>query len=169
MSLLWADNGDAISQQYAGTSALKGDFTRTGERNFLHAMKDGMKSANRLFKLFELFYFYLWKLLIKLFSKKKLYRYYLRFKDTYRQLAFEVLQGFQITDETSSLRASNSSANLADKSQKVDETSTCFVQDETSQIEREQNVRQLVSDCRKQLVSDNEDCYGSWALINYTE
>jgi hypothetical protein len=48
VSFLWADNGDAISQQYAGTSALKGDFTRTGERNLLHAMKDGMKSANRL-------------------------------------------------------------------------------------------------------------------------
>lgn len=47
VSILWADNGDAISQQYAGTSALKGDFTRTGERNILHAMKDGMKSANR--------------------------------------------------------------------------------------------------------------------------
>src|ERR1700733_3607848 len=29
----WANNGDAISQQYAGTSALKGDFTRTGRRN----------------------------------------------------------------------------------------------------------------------------------------
>jgi len=47
LSLLWADNGDAISQQYAGTGALKADFTRTGERNLLHAVKDGMKSANR--------------------------------------------------------------------------------------------------------------------------
>jgi len=28
----WANNGDAVSQQYAGTSALKGDFTRTGRR-----------------------------------------------------------------------------------------------------------------------------------------
>lgn len=46
-SLIWADNGDAISQQYAGTGALKGDFTRTGERNFAGIMKDGMKSANR--------------------------------------------------------------------------------------------------------------------------
>ncbi len=47
-SIVWADNGDAISQQYAGTGALKSDFTRTGERNFIHAMKDGVKSANRL-------------------------------------------------------------------------------------------------------------------------
>lgn len=25
---VWADNGDHISREYAGTSALKGDFTR---------------------------------------------------------------------------------------------------------------------------------------------
>ncbi|KAI4816178.1 hypothetical protein E4T44_10583, partial [Aureobasidium sp. EXF-8845] len=31
---LWADNGDAISRQYAGTAALKGDFTRTRKRNW---------------------------------------------------------------------------------------------------------------------------------------
>ena len=29
---LWADNGDAISRQYAGTAALKGDFTSTSSR-----------------------------------------------------------------------------------------------------------------------------------------
>jgi len=39
--LLWANNGDAVSQQYAGTDALKGDFTRTGERKFAGVMKDG--------------------------------------------------------------------------------------------------------------------------------
>jgi phosphatidylinositol 4-phosphatase len=44
---LWANNGDAISQQYAGTGALKGDFTRTGERNLSGIMKDGLMSANR--------------------------------------------------------------------------------------------------------------------------
>ncbi|KAG8757638.1 hypothetical protein FRC12_010241 [Ceratobasidium sp. 428] len=30
---VWANNGDAISRAYAGTSALKGDFTRTGRRD----------------------------------------------------------------------------------------------------------------------------------------
>lgn len=29
---MWASNGDAISLEYAGTSALKGDFTRSGFR-----------------------------------------------------------------------------------------------------------------------------------------
>lgn len=46
--LLWANNGDTISKQYAGTNALKGDYTRTGERKFTGIMKDGMNSANRL-------------------------------------------------------------------------------------------------------------------------
>lgn len=46
---LWANNGDALSRQYAGTNALKGDFTRTGERNFSGLMKDGMNSASRYY------------------------------------------------------------------------------------------------------------------------
>ncbi|KAK0658233.1 Phosphatidylinositide phosphatase SAC2 [Lasiodiplodia hormozganensis] len=37
---LWADNGDAISKQYAGTAALKGDFTRTRKRNIAGALTD---------------------------------------------------------------------------------------------------------------------------------
>ncbi|MGH0115871.1 UNVERIFIED_CONTAM: hypothetical protein FKN15_054227 [Acipenser sinensis] len=57
--IMWANNGDTISRQYAGTAALKGDFTRTGERKLAGVMKDGVNSANR---------------------------YYLnRFRDTYRQ------------------------------------------------------------------------------------
>lgn len=44
---LWANNGDIISRQYAGTNALKGDFTRTGERKVSGMLKDGMNSANR--------------------------------------------------------------------------------------------------------------------------
>jgi hypothetical protein len=37
LTLAWANNGDQISKLYAGTSALKGDFTRTGKRD-LHGM-----------------------------------------------------------------------------------------------------------------------------------
>jgi hypothetical protein len=29
---MWADHGDAISLQYSGSCALKGDLTRTGKR-----------------------------------------------------------------------------------------------------------------------------------------
>lgn len=39
-NVLWADNGDAISREYAGTSALKGDFTRTGKRDWRGAMNE---------------------------------------------------------------------------------------------------------------------------------
>ncbi|KIH53752.1 hypothetical protein ANCDUO_16109 [Ancylostoma duodenale] len=46
---MWADNGDAISTQYAGTAALKGDVTRSGERRLAGIMKDGYNSASRYY------------------------------------------------------------------------------------------------------------------------
>ncbi|XP_046476213.1 phosphatidylinositide phosphatase SAC2 isoform X1 [Neodiprion pinetum] len=68
--LLWANNGDIISKQYAGTNALKGDYTRTGERKFTGLMKDGMNSANRYFQQ--------------------------HFKDDLRQAAIDILLGYPI-------------------------------------------------------------------------
>ena len=47
--LLWANNADAISQLYAGTPALKRDFTRTGKRTKLGALDDGMNSLQRYY------------------------------------------------------------------------------------------------------------------------
>ncbi|KAJ9598474.1 hypothetical protein L9F63_010843, partial [Diploptera punctata] len=71
--LLWANNGDIISKQYAGTNALKGDYTRTGERKFTGLMKDGMNSANR---------------------------YYLsRFKDAYRQATIDMMLGNPVSED----------------------------------------------------------------------
>ncbi|RKF58174.1 Phosphatidylinositide phosphatase SAC2 [Erysiphe neolycopersici] len=46
---LWADNGDAISKQYASTAALKGDFTRTRKREFAGALKDMSLSISRFY------------------------------------------------------------------------------------------------------------------------
>ncbi|XP_037093651.1 phosphatidylinositide phosphatase SAC2-like [Pollicipes pollicipes] len=46
---MWADTGDALSRQYAGTGALKADFTRTGERRWTGLMRDGVNSANRYY------------------------------------------------------------------------------------------------------------------------
>lgn len=46
---LWADNGDAISKQYASTAALKGDFTRTRKRNFQGALNDMGLSISRFY------------------------------------------------------------------------------------------------------------------------
>jgi hypothetical protein len=44
----WANNGDMISQIYAGTRALKGDFTRTGKRNLMGMMNDATNSVYRM-------------------------------------------------------------------------------------------------------------------------
>jgi len=70
---LWANNGDMCSRQYAGTNALKGDYTRTGERNLSGMVKDGVNSASR---------------------------YYLNhIRDSYRQAAIDALIGKEISVE----------------------------------------------------------------------
>ena len=46
---LWADNGDAISRQYSGTAALKGDYTRTRQRNYRGAINDLALTLSRYF------------------------------------------------------------------------------------------------------------------------
>lgn len=47
--LVWADNGDTLSIQYAGTGALKSDFTRLGKRTTYGLMRDGVNSLQRYF------------------------------------------------------------------------------------------------------------------------
>lgn len=37
---LWADNGDQVSKEYSSTAALKGDYTRTRQRNYRGAIND---------------------------------------------------------------------------------------------------------------------------------
>eukprot|EP00111_Clytia_hemisphaerica_P023739 TCONS_00069961-protein len=83
-NIVWANNGDAISRQYAGTAAMKGDFTRTGERKIAGMMKDGYNSANR---------------------------YYLnRFKDNYRQTVIDMMLGNSITEDLSAIASAVKSA-----------------------------------------------------------
>ncbi|EGG12950.1 uncharacterized protein MELLADRAFT_87169 [Melampsora larici-populina 98AG31] len=45
---MWANNGDQISKQYAGTSALKGDFVRTGKRDWRGIVNDATNSVARM-------------------------------------------------------------------------------------------------------------------------
>ncbi|PAV56587.1 hypothetical protein WR25_23388 [Diploscapter pachys] len=47
---LWADNGDECSKQYAGTGALKSDYTRLGRRTYMGAMNDGVNAVTRYFR-----------------------------------------------------------------------------------------------------------------------
>ena len=49
-SIAWADNADACSIQYAGTPALKTDFTRTGKRRLYGKLQDGVNSLIRYYK-----------------------------------------------------------------------------------------------------------------------
>jgi len=44
---LWADNADEMSRVYAGSPALKTDYTRTGKRSKVGAARDGVSSARR--------------------------------------------------------------------------------------------------------------------------
>ncbi|KAF2218260.1 SacI homology domain-containing protein [Elsinoe ampelina] len=46
---LWADNGDGISKQYAGTAALKGDYTRTRKRTWTGAINDFSHTLGRYY------------------------------------------------------------------------------------------------------------------------
>lgn len=47
--IIWADHGDMISTQYAGTGALKAGFTRTGKRTLMGLLDDGLKSCVRYY------------------------------------------------------------------------------------------------------------------------
>lgn len=46
---LWADNGDAISKQYASTAAMKGDYTRTKRRDYRGALTDAGLGLTRFY------------------------------------------------------------------------------------------------------------------------
>ena len=45
--LVWADNGDAVSETYGGSPAMKADFTRTGKRTLLGIIRDGQRALER--------------------------------------------------------------------------------------------------------------------------
>ncbi|EGO02783.1 hypothetical protein SERLA73DRAFT_102758 [Serpula lacrymans var. lacrymans S7.3] len=47
---MWADHADLISKAYAGSGALKTDFTRTNKRTKMGALEDGYKSVLRYIK-----------------------------------------------------------------------------------------------------------------------
>ncbi|XP_076265256.1 phosphatidylinositide phosphatase spermathreecae isoform X1 [Rhynchophorus ferrugineus] len=191
--LLWANNGDIISKQYAGTNALKGDYTRTGERKFTGIMKDGMNSANRYFTN--------------------------HFKDSVRQCALDVAQGlplrdYEIQDFWAYLRVASCIATeyLPEEAPSVaphlalqqefelahlvyqmsryylsrfkdsarqgtidimlgnyvseDVFSDAKSNYEEDNIATAEHVKLLIEDCKKMLINQPELVVGSWGLIN---
>nr|XP_029120299.1 phosphoinositide phosphatase SAC8 isoform X3 [Elaeis guineensis] len=47
--ILWAEHGDEISLEYAGTHALKGDLVRYGKQTLAGLIKDGMSALSRYY------------------------------------------------------------------------------------------------------------------------
>ncbi|KAI1726865.1 sacI homology domain-containing protein [Ditylenchus destructor] len=47
---VWANHGDSVSKQYAGTNALKSDVTRGGQRKLVGLVKDSYNSASRYYR-----------------------------------------------------------------------------------------------------------------------
>lgn len=121
---MWANNGDIISCQYAGTAALKGDYTRTGERRLAGMMKDGVNSANR---------------------------YYInRVKDVYRQATVDLTLGNPVVEDFEVL--------TGNKLDMTDDTEVL--------IEKEENLKTLIDECKKMLITEPDECLGGWGLIN---
>ncbi|KAG5517864.1 hypothetical protein PMAC_000318 [Pneumocystis sp. 'macacae'] len=48
-SIVWADNGDALSKIYTGTGALKSGFTRRGKMSIVSVLEDATKSVGRMY------------------------------------------------------------------------------------------------------------------------
>lgn len=46
---IWADHGDAVSQIYTGTNALKSSFSRKGKMSLAGALSDATKSVSRMY------------------------------------------------------------------------------------------------------------------------
>eukprot|EP00871_Galdieria_phlegrea_P005767 jgi/Galph1/678/GphlegSOOS_G5384.1 len=46
---IWSSNADVLSKQYAGTGALKTDYTRSGKRSTKGLFKDSMNSVMRIY------------------------------------------------------------------------------------------------------------------------
>lgn len=141
-SAIWTNNGDAISRQYAGTRALKSDFTKTGQRKIGGMFKDGVVSANR---------------------------FYLRFRDQYRTISLQILQGSHVYPRSHTSSRNKTTNNINNNNNGNESVVQNDALSDELQAEREENIKQLVVDCRKQLIDANEDCFGSWALIDCNE
>ncbi|CAF1312108.1 unnamed protein product, partial [Didymodactylos carnosus] len=146
---LWADNGDAISRQYAGTDAMKGDFTRTGRRDFKGVFQDGKISANRYYRRFK--------------------------KDTVRQKCYDAMQNVQAPKPLMISPNSNRQLDLVETElsssntlidNMIDEEKTINEETQLAKNVNEETFRQLMLDCRKMFVPETEDCFGTWLLID---
>lgn len=127
IAIQWANNGDTISRQYAGTAALKSDFTRTGERKLAGMFKDSYNSATRYYKN--------------------------RFRDTFRQGTIDIMTtGLHVSD----LEYLNS----------PDEDEISVLNNISEDKDHHERIRQVIEDCKRYLVPENEIILGGWPLVD---
>ena len=81
-------------------------------------------------------------------------RYYLRFRDAYRQAAIDLTLGQPVSPD------------LLVRSEEPAEEGSEDVADGDDQQEKEENLRQLVEDCKRMLIVEPEQCLGGWSVIN---
>ena len=86
--------------------------------------------------------------------------YYLRFRDAYRQAAIDLTVGRPLSPTL--LRVSLEAAENGTYS--VDDEE--FIDVEREQLEKEENVRQVVEDCKRMLIVEPEHCLGGWSVVN---
>jgi hypothetical protein len=82
------------------------------------------------------------------------HRYYLRFKDAYRQAAIDLTQGQPLADELLLMTAPGRHGDQDE------------VEDSNELREKEENVKMLIEDTQKMLIVEPEQCLGGWSLIN---
>jgi len=90
-------------------------------------------------------------------------RYYInRVKDIYRQATVDLLLGNSSADELTALRnaVGRLDAAVAAVDSSVDEDEGQVL------IEKEENLKTLIDECKKMLITEPEECLGGWGLID---
>jgi len=93
-------------------------------------------------------------------------RYYInRVKDIYRQAAVDLLLGNLFSDELSFLCRSGSDK-LDGGLQEIDDRPGFEEEDSQVLVEKEENLKTLIDECKKMLIIEPEECLGGWGLID---
>lgn len=82
-------------------------------------------------------------------------RYYQRFRDAYRQAAIDLTLGQPVSDDL-----------LAKPGETAEDEGGDDTPDGEEQLEGEENLRQLIEDCKRMLIVEPEQCLGGWGVIN---
>jgi len=88
-------------------------------------------------------------------------RYYInRVKDVYRQATVDLLLGNTSANELTLLRNAVGRLDAAAAAGGMDED------DGQVLVEKEENLKTLIDECKKMLVMEPEECLGGWGLID---